>query len=306
MDLLSSTSPMQSPAAVNLQEEILPSALDPLAQALIQIAESTTSTPRRTAPQLLDINFSALHTALVSAAAASSLGKISRWVSHDLAQIFTMLNLLTDDFGDQIRTACREHHAQCAELRRLVSMLHHVATKLLAAVRDGTLETRRPVSMRSVVDAAIKHVKYAAQRAAIEIRHHRTDQLVTISPFAVEQVLSNLLANAVDAVSGTGRGDGCIEVAYRLHGGRLLVSVTDNGPGVTPDATDKIFRCGYSTKAEGAHGFGLVICSHFVMAEGGTLEVSTPPNGIGATFTFDLSPADPRHPGQISSSASCD
>lgn len=289
MEVQRSASPMWAPSTGGLPEEILPSALDPLAQALIQIADSTTSTPRRSAPQLLEINFSALHSTLVSAAAASSHGKISRWVSHDLAQIFTMLNLLTDDFGEQIRTACRSHPAQCAELRRLVSMLHHVATKLLAAVRDGTLETRRPVPFSSVVDAAIAHVRYAAKRSNIEIRHHRTDAVVAISPFAVEQVLSNLLTNAADAIAGAGRTDGRIDITYQAQDGRLRVWVTDNGPGVEPEASAKIFQCGYSTKPDGAHGFGLVICSHFVRAEGGTLRIESPSAGTGATFTFDLS-----------------
>lgn len=289
MDLQSIEASSTAAGTAAVQHVLPDSPRDPLANALVRIAKATTSTPRRTAPQLLEIDCNALYTELVEAAAASRFGKFSRWAVHDLAQIFTMLNLLTDDFGDQIRTNCRQNPEHCGELRRLIAMLNYVAGKLLETVRAGGLEAPRPTPLSEVVDTAIGHVRYQAKIRGVELLHHRSDDLASFSPFAIEQVLGNLLANAIEAIGATGRGDGVVEIAYAVQQGRLVINVSDNGPGVPPADYKRIFQCGYTTKCDGPHGFGLVICAHLVQAEGGTLSVSRSDSG-GAKFTFDLAP----------------
>jgi signal transduction histidine kinase len=84
----------------------------------------------------------------------------------------------------------------------------------------------------------------------------------------VNQVTLNLLQNAIDAVGGEGR----IEVATRLDGGELVLSVTDTGPGVSEDARTHMFEPFFTTKDIGkGTGLGLATCYQIIRAHGGTI-----------------------------------
>ncbi len=103
----------------------------------------------------------------------------------------------------------------------------------------------------------------------------------------VQQVLLNLIVNAIEAMSGakTGRRQLTIRsTADQLSG--VLVSVQDSGPGFDAQGIDRLFRAFYTTKAEGL-GMGLAICRSIIEAHGGRLW-ATPNEGRGALFQFSL------------------
>ncbi len=104
-----------------------------------------------------------------------------------------------------------------------------------------------------------------------------------------EQILTNLLANAADAVE-RGRG----EVTTRVEVddlGRVRITVRDDGPGVPPDLTERIFEPFLTTKKEGeGTGLGLAISRKLAETMGGSLELDPTPNP-GATFVLTLRPA---------------
>ncbi|WP_230209267.1 sensor histidine kinase [Nostocoides sp. HKS02] len=103
----------------------------------------------------------------------------------------------------------------------------------------------------------------------------------------VVTIVGNLIDNAFDAVASSG-GERWVEVASRLDGACVVLSVADSGPGLPPEAVDAAFRRGYSTKAQGSagrRGIGLALVAQSVSRLGGSLEVSGPP---GARFTVRL------------------
>lgn len=106
----------------------------------------------------------------------------------------------------------------------------------------------------------------------------------------VEQILVNLVSNAIDAVP---RGRGVIEVTLDRQGDRALIEVADNGPGIPPEMLDRIFEPFVSTKTkENGTGLGLAISRRLARSMGGELTVLNREEG-GAGFTLTIPIADP-------------
>jgi two-component system sensor histidine kinase HydH len=105
---------------------------------------------------------------------------------------------------------------------------------------------------------------------------------VAADPDQVRQVLVNLLVNALEAVDGRGR----VEAAARAAGGRVEVSVSDDGPGLPAGDAEQLFDPFFSTRQRGT-GLGLAIARRIARAHGGELAAGPAPGG-GARFTLSL------------------
>ncbi|GES00092.1 histidine kinase [Acrocarpospora corrugata] len=103
-------------------------------------------------------------------------------------------------------------------------------------------------------------------------------------------VVGNLVANAIDALEGTG---GVVEVLVRTDPAGLHVRVRDSGPGVTPELAEEVFREGFTTKIahSGSRGLGLALTRQTCLRRGGWVRVH---NANGAVFTALLPPAPAR------------
>ena len=109
------------------------------------------------------------------------------------------------------------------------------------------------------------------------------DLRLTADPELVEQVLINLLLNAIQAVNG--RPDARITLHARPNRrGTPVIEVTDTGPGIAPDVQERIFVPFFTTKADGS-GIGLSLSRQILRLHGGTLRVRSKP-GEGTTFAM--------------------
>lgn len=108
----------------------------------------------------------------------------------------------------------------------------------------------------------------------------------------IQQVLTNLVVNAVEAMAAMPAGSRSGIIAARgIDGGRIGVTVADNGPGIEAPGRNDIFEPFYTTKPNGV-GLGLQICRSIVEAHGGRLTARSGESG-GAIFEFDLPLACP-------------
>jgi C4-dicarboxylate-specific signal transduction histidine kinase len=102
----------------------------------------------------------------------------------------------------------------------------------------------------------------------------------------LQQVVLNLILNAVDAMSAVSAGSRVLSVCTGKDVAGLLVTVRDSGPGLAPASLERVFDAFYTTKSDGM-GMGLSICRSIVDAHGGRIWASQEA-GQGATFQFTL------------------
>ena len=108
-----------------------------------------------------------------------------------------------------------------------------------------------------------------------------TDLSLEVDTNLVEQVLINLVVNAIDAVKE--RSEPVITLsAYTGHNGRPIIKVSDNGMGMSPEVMDNIFIPFFSTKKTGS-GIGLSLCKQILLLHKGNVQVQSA-EGVGSSF----------------------
>lgn len=211
----------------------------------------------------------------------ATMADVSHQLRTPLAALRLRLELLAEDSNDMVAGELAGAQEEIARLSRLVN-------GLLAIARAENASSA-PVTVP--VDDIVRN-RVAAWRPAAD------EQQVTLTagPLApvrarfgegqLEQILDNLLANALDAL-GPG---GVIVITVRLAGDRARITVADNGPGMSAEQKRVAFRR-FATSSSGGTGLGLAIVDRLVVSGGGSAELSDTDGG-GLTVTIEL-PAMP-------------
>jgi two-component system NtrC family sensor kinase len=159
--------------------------------------------------------------------------------------------------------------------------------------REPRFET---LQVNKIVEDVVALVQRLADDAKVVLLADLDDSLppIPVDYDGIQQVILNLINNAIDAVE---RSKGIINVrtAFDVERRQVLISVTDNGPGVPPELRTKIFEPFYSTKGHGGTGLGLAVARKIVEELDGTLELVTPSPTSGAASAIGTS--SPTHPG---------
>ncbi|HZS10070.1 MAG TPA: PAS domain S-box protein [Blastocatellia bacterium] len=155
----------------------------------------------------------------------------------------------------------------------------------------------RMLEMTPLVETTIDAVRPAAEAKtiAIETSFDPAAGLVSGDPDRLQQVLWNLLQNAIKFTPAGGR----VRVSLEGRGHHLHLVVSDTGKGISPEFLPCVFerfRQGDSsaTRVYGGLGLGLSIVRHLVELQGGTVRAESPGEGLGATFTVSLPLAELR------------
>ncbi|MEJ2724661.1 MAG: ATP-binding protein, partial [Deltaproteobacteria bacterium] len=116
---------------------------------------------------------------------------------------------------------------------------------------------------------------------------------VRADPSLIEQVMLNLITNAAEAMK-TVEGPKKIEIISSMEDERVMVKISDSGPGVPSHLRDKIFDPFYTTK-NGSTGIGLSLSHRIIADHGGSLEISSSKWG-GAEFKIEIPVENIREP----------
>jgi len=225
---------------------------------------------------------------LVHAGKMAALGQMSAGMVHELNQPLTALRTLSDSAGillehdriDDVRGNLQRISGMVDRLARLTSRLKtfaHRGDTPLAAVPLG----------RSIADAlALLGAELKERRIDVKVDVRPPDLSVLADEAAVGSLLINLARNAIDAMHESPHR--VLRLQARPHEGRVVLEVTDSGPGIRADILTRLFEPFVTSKPAGTGlGLGLVISAQLVRALGGTLRGANREEG-GACFTVDL------------------
>lgn len=200
-------------------------------------------------------------------AIASNAAACMRWLQRDTPNLNEALDGLAD-----IRKDCERAAGIVASLRALAKQ---------------SICTPQAVNVNEVIEEAIRLNTPALLRHRITLEPRLdADQCVTADAIQIQQLVFNLIANAIEAVAAHLRTGGVLRVSSRSLRDGVQVSVEDNGPGIPLHARQQIFDAFYTTKASGL-GMGLTICRSVIEAHKGNLYAETSELG-GAMIRFQL------------------
>ncbi|AKU90123.1 PAS domain-containing sensor histidine kinase [Vulgatibacter incomptus] len=167
-----------------------------------------------------------------------------------------------------------------AEIQRLTDF-----TSDLLLFSRGPVARARPVELGTFVSEITELQREVAAEQGIRLEVEKPAEAVTAlaDPQHVHVILSNLIGNAIDAVSS--RPSPRIDVRLDVRDGVATVAVSDNGPGVDPALVPRLFEPFATGKPSGV-GLGLALSRNLAAAQGGGLELAPSPHG--ATFRFSL------------------
>ena len=132
----------------------------------------------------------------------------------------------------------------------------------------------------------------SGKTVSVQTRFANGLRLVEGDRVQLQQVILNLIRNAVEAIEASDMGQRELLISTQQDGTEIVVSVRDTGPGVDPKQLERVFEAFYTTKPSGT-GMGLSICRSIIDAHGGRLWVE-PNEPRGSVFQFTLPGAEAR------------
>ena len=142
----------------------------------------------------------------------------------------------------------------------------------------------KTVMLKELIDKTAQFMKQQLKKSTIEFSSSCSSDYLTVQADAemIEQVLINLVKNAMESLSQNGSGK--IELKGRYDGQNILIEVADNGPGIIPEAINRIFVPFFTTKKTGS-GIGLALSRQIMQMHNGALTVESQPE-VKTVFTL--------------------
>ena len=225
---------------------------------------------------------------LIQANKLATLGQIAAGVAHEINQPVAAIRTHADSASVQLR---RENSAgalrSLASIDRLTERVGIITDELRAFARKTRSETVA-VGVDAAIDGALLLVAGRLREKGITLSRRRgpAGLAVRAERNRLEQVVLNLLQNAIEALDGVAGPS--IKLGVEAKDETVVIHVTDNGPGVAPAVQQRLFTPFTTDKRDGL-GLGLVISRDIVAAFGG--ELALEPSPTGARFVIRLAKA---------------
>ncbi|MDX3975555.1 cache domain-containing protein [Shinella sp.] len=243
--------------------------------------------------QLANRQLEATTKQLILSEKLAAIGEITAGVAHEINNPIAVmqgnLEVVRAVVGDRAELAKVEFQLLDEQIQRI----SQIVTKLLQFAKPeefaGFVDRHAP---GLAVADCMPLVQHLLAKAAIEVRLENTaERLVLMNRTELQQVVVNLIVNAIHAMPDGGRLT--IATRDRDREGRpgVELAVSDTGVGMDPDLVAKVFDPFFTTKRQEGTGLGLSISQTLVTRQGGTIAVASRP-GEGATFTIWLPEAD--------------
>lgn len=229
---------------------------------------------------------------LVQAGKLAVIGQLSTEVAHELNQPLAALRTLAGNSQRFLERGQLEMvQSNLQRMADLADRMGHMTGQLRNFARKSGGEAQA-VALDKVVDGALAllEARIARNAAVVERKSMAPGLRAWCDANRVQQVLVNLLGNALDAMQGSRQP--CIEIECLQTDSWAQIVVRDHGPGLEEQVLPHLFEPFFTTKAEGQGlGLGLSLSADIARASGGSLKGGNHPEG-GAIFTLSLPLAD--------------
>jgi len=221
----------------------------------------------------------------------SAMGEMATAIAHEINQPLAAITLYLDgsvallgaDYEGPLTRSLGLAREQCLRAGEIIR-------RIRSFVSGGDSVMRRENIARLVDEACGLALLGARERGVTtDIVHVEPDNSVLVDRVQIEQVVVNLVRNAMDAMGDAESAALRVETSYRADG-MAMVSVSDSGPGISAEVAGRLFEPFVSTKGVKGMGIGLSICRTIIEGHGGKIWADLDA-GTGATFRFTL----PRH-----------
>lgn len=230
--------------------------------------------------------------ALRKAERLATAGRMAAIIAHEinnpLESVGNILYLLRNSV-ELTEEAHKFVEIACQELERASEI-----TQLTLGMQRGSSKNTVPLEITNLIENVLTLYHVRARELGIEIVRRYDDQGSVVGfPVELQQVFSNLIVNAMDAM--TIKGNRLVLSVRRWHDPQtgdpgVRVSIMDNGPGIAPEHGAHLFEPFYTTKGEQGTGIGLWVSRNIVEKHGGSLRMHTSvkPHRSGTCFTVFL------------------
>jgi PAS domain S-box-containing protein len=231
---------------------------------------------------------------LAHAARVATLGELTASIAHEVNQ---PLAAITTNGEASLRWLARDK-PEIEEVRTLAARIvadARRAADVISRIRNIAAPQppeQLPLSVNVAVEEVVRFLRheFSSNQVAVELDLARDLPDVRADRTQLQQVLVNLLVNAMQAMSQLGTADPHIRVrTASAQGGRVQVDVEDNGPGIPTEDIPRLFDSFFTTK-EGGLGIGLSICRSIMEAHSG--QISCANHSLGARFSLTLPAAE--------------
>ncbi len=229
---------------------------------------------------------------LVQAGKLAVIGQLSAGIAHELNQPLAALRTLSGNAGKFLdRGDLPTVRGNLGRIAQLVDRMGTLTGQLKSFARKSSGRPQ-PVVLQQAIDNALALLEQRLRQsgARVEQTLPAADLVALCDPNRLEQVLVNLIGNALDAMAGQDAPR--LELTAEQAGALLRLRVRDHGPGLSDEVRTHLFEPFFTTKEAGVGlGLGLPISAGIVRDFGGTLAGDNHPEG-GAVFTLEIPAAD--------------
>jgi signal transduction histidine kinase len=229
----------------------------------------------------------------------ATLGELAAGLAHEIRNPLAGIAGVVEIVGRDL-PASSPARAVVKDVRLEIAQINRILTDLLQTARPHPPEVR-PSDLNTTIEHAVMLARQQVLSKPVQIELEKDPEipLVEHDSDQMHQVLLNLLLNAVQAIEGPG------SVRVVIHGrkDKVLISVADNGRGISPEHLPFIFRPFYTTKGNGT-GLGLSLVRRIVEDHRGRIEVESEV-GHGTEFLVTLPILQPQHATEDAEAAAC-
>jgi signal transduction histidine kinase len=205
-------------------------------------------------------------------------------INHDLRNMLASAQLLSDRIGESKDPSVQRFGPKLiATLNRAIDFCQSTLAYGRVAEQEPK---RRPTALAALAGDVAESLLLNQQGHPRFENRVAADLRVDVDPDQMFRVLSNLLRNAVQALSSARTPEPVITIAAESAGSRTVIRLSDNGPGVPARVRESLFEAFSGSTSAGGAGLGLAIAAELVRLHGGSITLEN--DGPGATFRIEI------------------